>query len=268
MSYSSASVLPRLFTTLTALSSLTACATAARPATEPSPDFGPPGDAVLDPAVPPFVMGMMDHADRFGFSADSREFGYCMTDGGAGATRCGFLDASGRRTDASDFDRNTGEPNPRLTDELARHMARDQAPPGAWRYARDLVLVWEVTGLRDPANPLPDEAPPPVLRVGARVRTATATAAALPIAISASRDADTIHPETIVVSPDGLTLAVLSHDFAGEFSDHFEVRTLPTAELARSAYEAAAHERQAAGDLRQAKVWSELAAQCDAGRYP
>jgi len=255
---------PERLATLALLSLLVACTTAARPDAEPLPDFGPRGVAEVDPPVPPFVMGMMDHADRFGFSADSHEFGYCMTDGGAGATRCAFIDDSGRLTTASDFAPAAGEPEPRLTDALARHIALDQAPPGAWRYARDLVLVWQVTGSRNPADSARGDGPPPALRVGARVRAAAA--AALPIVIDARRDAYTIHPEAIVVSPDGASLAVLSHDFGGEFSDHFELRSIPAATLAHAAYDAAAREREAAGDLRQATIWFQLAARCKVER--
>lgn len=193
---------------------------------------------------------MMDHADRFGFSADSREFGYCMTDGGAGATRCGFLDATGKVTSSSDFSRATGEPDPMLTAALGQRIARDQAPPGNWRFARDLVLAWEVTGGHDPSIAAPGAYAPPVLRVGARVRTATK--AALPLELHSLPDAYTIHPEAIVVSPDGGRVAVLSHDFGGEFSDHFELASVSSAALARAAYAAAAVEREQGGDAEGA----------------
>jgi len=228
------------------------------------PDLGAPGVAVVEPELSAFEVGMMDHADRFGFSADSREFGYCMTDGGAGATRCGFLDARGGLTALTDFSRETGEPDAATTELLGRRMAGDQAPPGQWRYARDLVLVWQVTGTRDPGDAAPDVHVIPVLRVGARVRTAVT--AALPIEISARPDAYTIHPETIVASPDGATIAVLSHDFGGEFSDHFEVRRVSSAALARDAYTAAARERERAGDLAGARNLYGLANQAGGAR--
>jgi hypothetical protein len=242
---------------------LAACTTAARREPEPAPDFGPPGVASVEPPVPPFERGMMDHADRFGFVADPVEFGYCMTDGGAGATRCGFLDASGRLRTLSDFAPGTEEPDAQVTAALGRRIAR-VVPPGPWRFARDLVLVWQVTGARDPSEPAPGVRPPPVLRVGARVRTATA--ATLPIVIEARPEAYTIHPEAIVVSPEGTTLAVLSHDFGGEFSDRFEVRSIPAAALARDAYTAAAGERERAGAWAEAQRLYRLAAQCSAAR--
>jgi len=231
---------------------------------EAFPDLGEPGVVVVEPAVPAFEVGMMDHADRFGFSADSREFGYCMTDGGAGATRCGFLDARGRLTALTDFSRERGEPDAAITALLGRRMAGDQAPPGRWRYARDLVLVWQVTGTHDPGDATPDVRVIPVLRVGARVRTA-ATAVWL-IEIAARPDAYTIHPETIVASPDGATIAVLSHDFGGEFSDHFEVRSIPAAALARDAYMTAARERERAGDAAGARDLFGLAEQAGGAR--
>jgi len=238
---------------------LAACTTGTHRESEPAPDFGPPDVAAMEPLVPPFERGMMDHADRFGFVTDSKEFGYCMTDGGAGATRCGFLDASGRLTTLSDFKPGTEEPDPQVTAALGRRMAQ-VAPSGRWRFARDLVLVWQAAGVRDPGNLAPGVVATPVLRVGARVRTAAT--AVLPIEIEARPDAYTIHPEAIVVSPDGTTIAVLSHDFAGEFSDRFEVRSIPAAVLARDAYTAAALESERAGAWAEARRWFRLAAQC------
>ena len=245
--------------TLLTLLVAVACAPPAPREQPPVADFGPPGPARVEPPVPELERGMMDHADRFGFSTDSREFGYCMTDGGAGATRCGFLDATGKVTTSSDFSRETGEPDPRITQALGQRMARDQAPPGQWRFARDLVLVWQVTGTIDPSVAAPGEHAPAALRVGARVKTATA--AALTLTFEARPDAYTIHPEAIVASPDGSRIAVLSHDFGGEFSDHFEVQGVASAALARDAYEAAAGERERAKDPAGAAKLRGLAAQ-------
>jgi hypothetical protein len=160
-------------------------------------------------------------------------------------------------TTLSDFSHGAEELDPTLTEALGRRIAGDQAPPGQWRFARDLVLVWQITGGRDPAVAAPGEYAPPVLRVGARVRTATA--AALPIVVQGRRDAYTIHPEAIAVSPDGGRVAVLSHDFGGEFSDHFEIQSVSSAELARAAYTVAAEERERAGDATGAAMLRRLA---------
>src|SRR5690348_5023301 len=54
------------------------------------PSSGAPGPAVLEPPLPPFERGMMDHVERAGWSPDGSEFGYCVTSGGSGATNCTF----------------------------------------------------------------------------------------------------------------------------------------------------------------------------------
>jgi len=254
---------PSLSTLTLSLASV-ACGTPPPRESPPVVDFGPPGLAVVEPRIPELERGMMDHADRFGFSADSREFGYCMTDGGAGATRCGFLDATGKVTVLSDFSSGTDELDPTLTAALGRRIAGDHAAPGQWRFARDLVLVWQTTGGRDPAVAAPGAYAAPSLHVGARV--GTAAAAALPIVVEGRPDAYTIHPEAIVVSPDGERIAVLSHDFGGEFSDHFEIQSVSSIELARAAYTAAADEREHAGDAAGGATLRRLADQTRATR--
>jgi tetratricopeptide (TPR) repeat protein len=216
------------------------------PATPPS--FGEPGPVTVEPKVPAAEHGMLDHAERFGWTKDSTEFGYCVVGGGAGDTHCEFLSTNGKQERLSDFDRDAGEPNPQKTRVLNARIAR-HSPAGAnWSFARDLVLTWQATPSLEQKGPDPSALPKerPRLRIGARVRDATRPA--LPVDIRAGEYAYTIHPEAVLVSPDGKHLAALSHDFGGEFSDHFELAMFETNELAAQAYNAAGlelHERGA-----------------------
>jgi hypothetical protein len=215
-----------------------------------SVDFGAPGLAVLEPPLPPFEPGMMDHAEHAGWSADSTEFGYSAANGGLGDTTCVFTKPNGKATSLSDLDPKSGEPNAAVTSKLERKMASYVVRPTTWPYARDLVLTWEVSDGGSPTHA--DSAPPaaPLLRVGARVRAAKQ--AAWPIRISA-RNADyTIHPEAIALSPDARELAVLSHEFGGEYSDHFELRFVETRALASQAYNVGGLELHRAGAYAKA----------------
>lgn len=209
------------------------------------PSFGEAGIATIDPKIPPLERGMMDHSERFGWTSDSREFGYCMVGGGAGETSCGFLPAGGKLEELTDFERGKDEPNRAKTQKLDARIARHTRAAARWPYARDLVLTWKAEIPAEKAG----SSQRARLRVGARVRTSGR--AALPIDIQAGLNAATIHPEAILVSPDGTKLGLLSHDFGGEFSDHFEVRVFETSELAAQAYNVAGlelHERGAYGE--------------------
>lgn len=210
--------------------------------------FGAPGIAALEPPLPPSERGMMDHAERAGWASDGNEFGYCVRSGGSGGTTCTFATLSGQVTQLSDFDRSSGELDAGVTAELSRKILAYSVRPESWPYARDLVLAWEVLGAHEPA--LGESKAAPVLRVGARVRTAKE--AAWPIRMTAREPAYTIHPEAIALAPRGNTLAVLSHEFGGEFSDRFELRFFDTRALASQAYNAGAQELQRAGAYARA----------------
>ena len=220
-------------------------------------NFGAPGIAALEPPLPPFEQGMMDHSHRAGWAADGSEFGYCVQSGGSGGTTCTFSTISGKVMRLSDFDRSSGEPDAGVTAELERRISLYAVRGEAWPYARDVVLTWEVLGAHAPAGA--ESKPAPVLRVGARLRTAKE--AAWPIRITAREFAYTIHPEAIALSAGGRALAVLSHEFAGEFSDHFELRFIETRKLASQAYNAAGLELQRAGaHARAAELFRAAAA--------
>ncbi len=225
-----------------------------------APSFGEPAWAAIEPPMPPLVRGMMDHASRSGWLADSTEFGYCTVGGGTGNTSCGFITRDGKRTEASDLDQKAGEPDPKKTEELRARSARYAARTARWRFARDLVLTFTVVEASEaPSTTAPQKGRQAhaELRVGARVRDATR--AALPIVIDAGENATTIHPEAILVSPDGTTLAVLSHAFGGEYSDHFELRLIATNDLASQAYNVAGLDLHARGEFARAAELFHLA---------
>jgi hypothetical protein len=207
--------------------------------------FGAPGIARLEPPLPPFEQGMMDHADHAGWAADGSEFGYCATSGGSGATHCTFSKPSGKESHLSDFSRDSDEPDAAVTVQLERKIAGYVVRPTSWPYARDLVLTWEVLGARSPTRAESEAHAVAVLRVGARVRTAKQ--GAWPIRITAPEGGFTIHPEAIALSPDARALAVLGHEFGGEFTDRFELRFYDTRELASQAYNVGGLELQRAG---------------------
>jgi hypothetical protein len=212
-----------------------------------APSFGEPGPVSVEPQVPGFEHGMMDHATRFGWTADSKEFGYCMVDGGLGSTRCAFLNAAGKLEEARDHVRGNETLDPAKTRLLEARIARHDVREARWRFARDLVVTWESTALKLGAT----TAKKPVrLRVGARVRGARK--ASLPLDLRGTGHAETIHPEAILVSPDGRRLAALSHDFGGEFSDHFELRAIDTGELAAQAYNMAGLDLHLRGEFAKA----------------
>jgi len=215
----------------------------------------------LEPPLPPFERGMMDHAHHAGWAPDGSDFGYCVRSGGSGETKCTFSQANGKTTRLSDFDRDAGEPDAGVTAELERKLSGYVSRAPSWPYARDLQLTWEVLGAHSPTGAESPRREPPVLRVGARVRGTKE--AAWPIRIVAREPAYTIHAEAIELSPDARELAVLSHDFAGEFSDHFELRFYATAALASQAYNVGGLELHRAGAYAKAAELFRAAAALD-----
>lgn len=210
-----------------------------------APSFGELGPVVIDPPLPPLEHGMMDHSDRLGWTADSKEFGYCMVGGGLGDTRCGFMSPDGRLETLSDHERGQEELDPKKTAALDARIARHAVRPARWRYAKDLVITWEASD----GSPEPD-GPAPELRVGARVRGVTR--AAFPVRLRGPQGYATIHAEAVLVSPDGEHLGVLAHAFVGEFSDRFEMRIASVHEVASQAYNVAGLEHHGRGDYARA----------------
>lgn len=200
------------------------------PITPRAPESASMGPVVIEPKVPPFVTGMMDHADVFGWSSDESAFGYCETDGGMGARHCELIPRSGPKELFDDIDRTTHDLDPKLTAAIAARMAKLQlaVTPAQWKFHRDLEIVWQTISGDGTTKPA-------ILRVGAR---AHGKSPAWVIELKGSTPYHgTIHPEAIAVSPDGELLGVISHAFGGEFSDELQAVVVPTAKIAAAAYE-------------------------------
>ncbi len=184
--------------------------------------------------MPKAVTGMMDHALAVGWSKDGAEFGFCVTDGGLGATRCEFVKPDGKREKLSDRAPRGEDIDPALTKAIqARIQQRGYVVTSpAWPYARDLVIAWTST------KPTPQAEKSPYIEVGARLRNASAPTASLvlrPPSIEKFHEFE-IHPEAIALSPNGRFLGVVSHSFWGEFTDTFQVEVIPSGQLAGEAY--------------------------------
>jgi hypothetical protein len=218
---------------------------------EPPVDFGPSGPVAISPPVPPLESGMMDDAHVLGWAKDGSVFGYCQTDGGMGAEHCGLWPRAGKPELFDDIDTVTSEIDPKKTAAIAARIKKLglSATSPTWAYAHDIEIVWMVIDGDEMSTP--ERAA--VLKVGGRVRSPGEPAAYV---VSMSETTvmayPHIHPETIAMSPDGRMLGVVSHAFAGEFSDRFSVELVPSAKVATAAYEEAAKAHEKKGDTARA----------------
>lgn len=203
-----------------------------------APVFGA-GPVEIVPPVPPFEMGMMDHAHVYGWSKDSSEFAYCVKSGGSGETECHFLQPNGKSSMMSDFDEVKGEPDPKRTKAIEDRIKKMGygAKATEWPYASDLVIAWE--DISDDK-----EGTTTLLKVGAKVREAKD-----PVYVINLKEEEeeymmfTIHPEVISISPDGKYLGVISHAFGGEFTDTHQAEIIPVEKLAGQVYNTTGYEQ-------------------------
>jgi hypothetical protein len=139
---------------------------------------------------------------------------------------------AGKHETMSDFNAKDDEPDAKkskLIQDRIKKRGYSVTGPASWPYAGDLVISWEAIEA-DP-DKTADRAK---LKAGAKVRGEPKLVS--PIEIAGGEYFYTIHPEAISISPDGKYLGVISHAFAGEFSDTFEIRIVPVAEVAGQAY--------------------------------
>jgi hypothetical protein len=195
-----------------------------------------PGPVDVAPALPALKTpdGMMDHATIVGWSTDGSELGYCAPAGGVGGTTCVFRHTDGKEERVTDFDEKTGEPSPARAKALADRVKAKGYGTGRvpWAFASDLAITWKVLKADERAT----------LKVGARLKAAPA-AVVYPISIECDDWMDwcDIHPEAIALSPDGRWLGVVSHAYAGEYSDTFHIRVIDVSVLAGRAYNLAGY---------------------------
>jgi len=196
-------------------------------------DFGPVDVVTMVPKVPAFELGMMDHAQRYGWSFDSRLFGYCQPNGGRGDEQCFFHPAeskSGPVEHFGDWNDKTQEIDPKMSAALVARVSamKLRATSDRWAFARDLEIAW------DTPNGW-------TLRVGARVRGESASWSLVIADPSPYAKDGSVHPEVVAVSPDGQWLGAIAHTFHGEFSDTFLLKTISTNRAAALAYNDAGH---------------------------
>ncbi len=176
----------------------------------------------------------MDHAFAVGWSKDGAEFGYCSTDGGLGATRCQFMTPEGKLEKLSDRAPQGEDVDPALTKAIKERVQKRgyAVTASEWPYASDLLIAWNVQ------KPTPVDKKSPYLEVGARLRNSSQSTATLVLRTPADKQIHwyEIHPEAIALSPDGKYLGVVTHSFAMEFSDTFEVKVVPSGVVAGEAY--------------------------------
>jgi hypothetical protein len=184
------------------------------------------GPATVNPAVPPFELGMMDHVYVVGWSKDSREVGWCM-DGMV--RRCGFRTVDG--AEATLRDRPSPEfdaPDPAMAAAIDARLAANGygTVRGVWDYAETVALTWRVT-------PGAEGGPDALLEAGARL--AANGRPVYPVSLS-EPSFDRIHLEFIGLSPDGKHVGVVSHAFRGEYSDTFRIAIVPAQSLVYAAF--------------------------------
>jgi hypothetical protein len=217
-------------------------ATSRAAASLPAVDFGPPG-AIRAVGYPvPIRTGANDPADRVGFSADGKWFGYCRTDGGLGATHCSFVDASGVSREMSNVEEaKTGKLDGPKLREIEAWLAANRIPAvkerglettgpalaGTWKYAQDIELhVMSIAGETTRTASTGDErvVRQPALRVGGAVK---GHAAVYPYTLSTKDGVGTlrvfygVRPNGLALSPDGAEIGVLAGwhgmEYAGDF---------------------------------------------------
>jgi hypothetical protein len=169
--------------------------------------------------IPALEMGMMDHANVFGWSKDSSEFMFCAPYGGADGDYCKFVTVADNKTEKfSTMDEKTGEEDPKQAKALAARKTK-MGYATSKMTAPDLEPIWKAI----PGN-ADDERPVGKFEAGARSLDKTKTAT--PIMMEFPNNVE-VHPDTIEISPDGKYLAVVAHGFFGEYSDHIEVKVVP-----------------------------------------
>jgi hypothetical protein len=204
------------------------------------------GERLLEPSAfaPSREIGMTDEPQTLGWSKATGEFVVCVPSGGAVCNRCDFHRVGGERErlgvgeDCGAERVTSGELDARL------RSADVRIENGAWAYGAEVVLV--IATRQGP----PDSygIPRGVIEIGARLRADDAAVGWIDRIEHCNRDtcAPEVHVDAVAPSPDGRTIAVLAHTFAGEFTDTYPLRLLDAETVAAAAYGAAEIESAAA----------------------
>lgn len=200
-----------------------------------------------DGLLPADVMGqlgsgggtMMDHPYDFGWSADGSHFGWCLVNGGVGCDDCHLVEvqtgAERVWTQGSECERGKDK-RKKIAAVWAEHGIGKQPIPTQWPYGRDFAVAWRLW----PGEQSEDGTVKRLskLRLGAHFdgeRRVFFRSITEPELGDYFADYD-IFPAAIIPSPDGSKLAVLSHAFAGEYSDTIRLTVEDSAHFAFDAY--------------------------------
>lgn len=168
--------------------------------------------------APSREVGMTDEPQTVGWSPVTGEFVVCVPGGGAACDRCEFH-RPGREAERMGVGEDCGDERvtqPVLDARLA--AGRFAITNGNWIYGAELVLV---VVSRD-GEPDLDGIARGVVEIGVRRRTSDQVAVLERIEhCFDGYCAPDVHIDAIAPSPDGRTIAVLAHTFAGEFTDTY-----------------------------------------------
>jgi hypothetical protein len=170
--------------------------------------------------------------DKVGWSQTTGEFMVCVdAEGGSECHSCSFYRV-GVAPEHVDFGDACDQPLAALEHRLA--VGDFRIEDGDWAYGADVVLVVK----QGTGEPDKQGVPRGLVQLGARVRSEGANVAWVESIqeCDAGYCAPEVHIDAIAPSPDGQTIAVLMHSFAGEFTDTYPLRLLDAGTLAAAAY--------------------------------
>jgi hypothetical protein len=213
----------------------------------PAPRSTPPrAPLVIEPAVvlPPTDGAV--HASRFRWAADGSSLRYCEGSGaGSEPTRCFAVDRAGRATAIAPVEAAAPPPP----------SAAPAGPEPSWS------LTWRVHAGADALSGPPHRGATFVLEVRRRGRDSPAVLETVAVA-PGDLDA-TVHPDAILPSPDGATVAAVLHVRSGEGDERTLVRLWSVDELA-----ARVERVSAVGDCPAVVPWDEGAQAAWARWFP
>lgn len=196
---------------------------------------------------------MMDHPEEFGWATDGKSFGWCLDNGARDCDDCRLVGVDGKE---KKFERGP-ECNRNQTKAVAaewsnRGIGTVPIAP-SWRFGRDIVVTWYVVAGA--------EAPDPAQARLAKVLVGASVAGEPPVYFLEFDEPEMrdyaeydIFPELVIPSPDGSRLAILTHAFAGEYSDTVRLHVASADEFARAAYERTAEAVRARNPARATEL--------------
>ncbi|WAS97382.1 TPR end-of-group domain-containing protein [Nannocystis punicea] len=185
---------------------------------------------------------MQDHAWAAGWTADGAAFAYCTIVSGEDCKLCTFVGMDGAKEElVSGAQCWAGKTATKLKESALRARLAERGVAvrdGTWAHGGELVVTArELLGAPDAGGQARG-----ILKVGAARRDGTAAGEAHEV-VSCDSTKEGLycqleaHAEVLAQSPDGQTVAILSHTWAGEWSDTFQLALMPAGRLAAAAYQ-------------------------------